>query len=1201
MSVQMIACSNIKSQNYQPLNKRSKANAKWENIVSLQLQQGDMINVESATLNLRGISSDQTIEIDGENNTQGLSDAKVGMRFSPYVNDNGVNTVALPFASANREVIFPLSMQGDDKFPEMTGLSTLKKEGDVTDPDNYIPFDYLPMRAFVDNGDDNNMPTNALEPIYNDFFQFDYNPPSSDITQIPCTPFGKNLKTIYTEKPVHGSWNSVSGHKYTILHPNYLGPFRTDEDTWASGENDCKAMQMDVKVELQAPLYESPSTIASQINHQLNTSDVFGDSNINPTVKDKYLQDQKLPTLSGNLLQVKEANGVGLVDRHKLWGNMAVRDLRKWQGIHALMRCDLAFYNAVNYKDDATAYKMYLPCLYMPNANYAGQTYYPRISKEFKWKYKNFEGGGDLSSEQTKDIYYLDLKKNHILTTNIKFTEDNVKRLQTYLRNTERYDGTATDPDTQDADIDNWRSHFDIGMSHHSYPSNVDVLLEQSRFLYYCAQGNFPVTGEDVQHSTPYGYSNPYHPYADKIDVHCSSRSDIPDVGYTQLISHDLIGNTRQEDLYRIEEITEDVPHRFKNNKNGDASMAVCSRYNPNWYKLIDATGMDGTATLFLGSDLNVKYDVGVYPVVIPSSNLIPYYWDLANTYWSVPDADHADWNYVFKIARPTDNPTMEEYGGYIFEQWSDADSKFQHLGSFFIYSNANHATPALRDPITTLTYNNGTPIDLEANPNFFILDYGNTKRTLMILDKDDPTQVQLIPTDQYTAHDHTPLGELNVALTKMQIITTFGTNSLSPSLYQKSGGTETINNQPAVKAGQETVCAFMLYRASTEDGNPSTDFALPSLSHTQSIVSPSFMDNPAVWLTTAGRFDEETFINKDDGSDNMTQDKCIQHIEVGANNPTFSFDNGLSRCTFSNLHVAKRLGANDMPTDGNGDLVQTTMGNLVVKIADNNIKHGYLYNTIRKFDQNSGFIQSDYEDTNYGLNYSIGGVSIDSMYGESSSQSSSSLDDMVLLTEDNWGNSLLYKLGFQYRDLFPKFGSSTNIYDYSKVGSNDPKLRYETLDRLTTNPLIDMSSAIDLPQQDFTQKDSLGAGLPTYSLSIGTLIPTNLDGSASEEIVASGLPVKMNSPFFYIYSNLADGSFTQNTDTFNIVSVVQKKWIAGDFVFGDANQSFVVKLPTKITKIDIEIRDNNGDIVSLDDNSTVLFRLIRNPQQNVK
>lgn len=87
-----------------------------------------------------------------------------------------------------------------------------------------------------------------------------------------------------------------------------------------------------------------------------------------------------------------------------------------------------------------------------------------------------------------------------------------------------------------------------------------------------------------------------------------------------------------------------------------------------------------------------------------------------------------------------------------------------------------------------------------------------------------------------------------------------------------------------------------------------------------------------------------------------------------------------------------------------------------------------------------------------------------------------------------------------------------------------------------------------------------------------------------------------MNSPFFYIYSNLADGTFTQNTDTFNIVSVVQKKWIAGDYVFGDANQSFEVKLPTKITKIEIEIRDNNGDIVSLDDNSTVLFRLVRNP-----
>ena len=124
---------------------------------------------------------------------------------------------------------------------------------------------------------------------------------------------------------MNGSWFSISGHKYTILDPDYLSPFRASEDEWESGEDSCKPMHLDVKVDLQALLYESPSTIASQINHQLNTSDVYGDSNVNPTVKDKYLQDERLPTLSGNLLQVKAVNGTNGIGDRKLWGNKAVQ------------------------------------------------------------------------------------------------------------------------------------------------------------------------------------------------------------------------------------------------------------------------------------------------------------------------------------------------------------------------------------------------------------------------------------------------------------------------------------------------------------------------------------------------------------------------------------------------------------------------------------------------------------------------------------------------------------------------------------------------------------------------------------------------------------------------------------------------------------------------------------------------------------
>ena len=62
-------------------------------------------------------------------------------------------------------------------------------------------------------------------------------------------------------------------------------------------------------------------------------------------------------------------------------------------------------------------------------------------------------------------------------------------------------------------------------------------------------------------------------------------------------------------------------------------------------------------------------------------------------------------------------------------------------------------------------------------------------------------------------------------------------------------------------------------------------------------------------------------------------------------------------------------------------------------------------------------------------------------MYGESASTNYSSLDDMTLLTQDNWANTLFYKLGFDYDNLFPKFGLPTSIYDHSKVYSDDPAI----------------------------------------------------------------------------------------------------------------------------------------------------------------
>jgi hypothetical protein len=53
-------------------------------------------------------------------------------------------------------------------------------------------------------------------------------------------------------------------------------------------------------------------------------------------------------------------------------------------------------------------------------------------------------------------------------------------------------------------------------------------------------------------------------------------------------------------------------------------------------------------------------------------------------------------------------------------------------------------------------------------------------------------------------------------------------------------------------------------------------------------------------------------------------------------------------------------------------------------------------------------------------------------------------------------------------------------------------EFRYQKASPLTTNPVIYISSSIDLSEQDYTNKHSAGASEPLFSLSIGTLIPVN-------------------------------------------------------------------------------------------------------------
>ena len=755
-TVQLIECPNKKSVNYQGLNTRSKENSRWENIVNIDLNEGDQIAVESTVLNLRGISQDSTISLLGDDNENGLSDSKLMFRFSGYVNDNGLNTVHMPFVGSNREIIFKLAYEGIDtdafRFPEFDDLFTLKKYGMETDPDNYTPFDYVCAGTYP-NTDDETAPVNAGEINPENKFFFSYNNPTNNSTDQMVTPFNHNVKTIWSDKPGNGSWTSITGKKYTLVEEGYKGCYRRDDQgNWWWGET-VEPQYFDAKVDVNAPLFESPSTIANSINEQLNASDVYGENN--PTVMDDHYQTQKLPALTGQLQKVRQVNGENGREsdpsgRTSMYGNLAFLHFKHWQGVHRLMRADLAFDNRISLNEKIVSRKLYQPVFLMPNGHYDSDNqldkgiYYPNASLNFTFSYEGLKDHIKNEHPVTKHCYFSTLPKYFLMCTNMKYTEANIQRIQTFMRNTEVYDGYYTDK--EETDVENWRSHWNIGISHQSQ------YKDGNRYLYYCSQGNFNVleTVNDDEDSTDYGYACPYHPFADELPYMATSRSDIPDVGYTMMYSTEQADvQPHGADYYVIKEIQENYNiHRFKNNKRKDGSMALFSKYMSNWRDLVRTDGYDMTDVSYGDDSLSQQYDVMVVPVNMKGSPLPAYVVDLVNTYWIggcqdiYPPLKSAfpvpDQGFMFKIDEGADDDHIQ-YGGLSLFQWMPYTGEWQAVDECYIYSFFNSTVKDGRDPVNGATYDGGDVVDLTSQNLVFVVDCGNTRRwVIRFLDGDD-------------------------------------------------------------------------------------------------------------------------------------------------------------------------------------------------------------------------------------------------------------------------------------------------------------------------------------------------------------------------------------------------------------------------------------------------------------------------------
>ena len=179
-----------------------------------------------------------------------------------------------------------------------------------------------------------------------------------------------------------------------------------------------------------------------------------------------------------------------------------------------------------------------------------------------------------------------------------------------------------------------------------------------------------------------------------------------------------------------------------------------------------------------------------------------------------------------------------------------------------------------------------------------FLIYKSANQRWLAELDESTPSTMHLYPIDGFDTstdgyYPFGPADDPNTFISRLMIVKDTGISKLVPSLEEETDGAVVSNNKDPEyienpRAVNRTVCAFMLYRSSYyTDSNgevqPSTDFALPNIHHAQAIADPSFMANPAIWLTATGRVDEVDYVNDRDTEDFITQNKTNQYLQVGA------------------------------------------------------------------------------------------------------------------------------------------------------------------------------------------------------------------------------------------------------------------------------------------------------------------------------
>ena len=337
-----------------------------------------------------------------------------------------------------------------------------------------------------------------------------------------------------------------------------------------------------------------------------------------------------------------------------------------------------------------------------------------------------------------------------------------------------------------------------------------------------------------------------------------------------------------------------------------------------------------------------------------------------------------------------------------------------------------------------------------------------------------------------------------------------------------------------------------------------------------------------------------------------------ISQIYIGANNPLVSFNEITNRFEISRLHTEEHIGnvfdGGDpkgrqvgMPIERNPD-----ESKVVYKLnpwvnmwgySPTFLPYGFMLQTHFSYPNNNAIdnARDFYLNSNAIKPYSIfdtqGGIYFDD-FG---------------VNEREWGKSIWGIMGYSYK----QFNS-----DVDPSNTLKQRVNFENkfaLNRPTTNSEIDTTdnktwvvNEYGTPQYTnqvptpMVMSDWTGANPNLTYHANQTLYPPITQETSSLVLTAENLSKQMLNPFYTIHSDiLSNEKYVGGGDSgikLPVVGIVDRYGAEGDFYFGNPSDlSFTITKQTQLSHITTSIHDPDGTFAVIDDNSGVIYKILRN------